>query len=923
MVSTSNKLFIEINGTAKDFIEEVDKVKKQTQSLEKTLTTTAKVSAITFAAFAASIVLVTKSFADYEKALVGVGKTTNIEGKKLQKFGTEFKKLSSEIPVTTNELLGIAQAAGQLGVSGEENLLVFTETIAKLGVATDLTGEQAATALTRILNVTGESISSIDKFGSVIVALGNNFAATESEIVKVTTEVARSTAVFDVSAGKAAAIATALKSLGVQAQLGGSAVGRGFREIDAAIRAGGTELENLADITGIAGDQLKQTFEKDSVSVFQAFVEGLGKIDAAGGSTTEALAAFGLKGDEILKVLPVLAKNSTILGDALSTVAEETKNATALNTEAEKAFATLASSAQITANNFENLKANIGEQLAPAVTSLLSSLNVLLKNLSELDTKTVSNIAGFLKFGAALTASIATIATFAIGLLKVRQLIRGLTIAFKASRLAVIGFTSAATFGLSAVLAFLPEIIEGVSSLVKKFGDSRKPKALEQINEELRKTKKIRDEIASAPDVGFVKKDAQLDKYDAEIKKLEELRQARIKASGDFGTGEVLQQKVEGPGDFSIPGIPEQTIPLKAEEVQDDSNESLRESQAEKTAIIDEATQKRIDATVRENENLKALQTARLEGANQEELEALSTKQEIEDQFAEAKLIKDEEQRALALENLRLKHEEELEELAAFDEMKAERDAEKLEQKTALEASMRDLDKKQTEKFTKEDQKALAQKFKTRQQVEKQVAMERVTRQAEERNQFLKDETKYGTSIANLKQFFNKDEVQGFKQTSTSLATLAKSKNSTMKGIGKAAARTNAAIATAEGAIKAYTSLSGIPIVGPVLGAAAAAALVSYGVEQQSAISAMQTGGFVPGAQGGARDRVPTMLEPGELVVPASVAPNFIQAAGIPDTQAVDSDEGQGASVIEIMLEDRAGEVISLEQREGRALGLI
>lgn len=74
------------------------------------------------------------------------------------------------------------------------------------------------------------------------------------------------------------------------------------------------------------------------------------------------------------------------------------------------------------------------------------------------------------------------------------------------------------------------------------------------------------------------------------------------------------------------------------------------------------------------------------------------------------------------------------------------------------------------------------------------------------------------------------------------------------------------------------------------------------------------------------RDRVPVMTEPNELIVPSAIAPNFIQAAGIPDTQSdkVVGDQGdQGTPVIEIMLEDRAGEVISLEQREGKTLGII
>jgi len=87
-------------------------------------------------------------------------------------------------------------------------------------------------------------------FASQLVALGNNFAATESEIARVANEVARATAVFGISAGQTAALGAALKSVGVQAELAGTVMGKAFRTIDAAVRNGGEELENLAEITG-------------------------------------------------------------------------------------------------------------------------------------------------------------------------------------------------------------------------------------------------------------------------------------------------------------------------------------------------------------------------------------------------------------------------------------------------------------------------------------------------------------------------------------------------------------------------------------------------------------------------------------------------------------------------------------------------
>ena len=69
----------------------------------------------------------------------------------------ELIALSLELPITADELAVVTAAAGQLGVRGTENLLRFTEIAAGMGVATDLSSEQAAIALARISNILGIS----------------------------------------------------------------------------------------------------------------------------------------------------------------------------------------------------------------------------------------------------------------------------------------------------------------------------------------------------------------------------------------------------------------------------------------------------------------------------------------------------------------------------------------------------------------------------------------------------------------------------------------------------------------------------------------------------------------------------------------------------------------------------------------------
>ena len=309
-------------------------------------------------------------FASLDQGLIGVQKTTNATDQEIKQIRQDIQDMALDIPVATDRLLEIAQAAGQLGVTGTENIRVFTDTIARLETASDLAGDQAATSLARLINVTGGSIENVDRLGSVIVALGNNMAATESEITKLATEVGQATSVFSVSAEQATALGAAMRSMGVRAELGGSVVGRAMREIDAAIRSGGESMEYLQQITGMTGQELRKTFEQDATRVFQAWVEGIGRMTSRGQSAAAILERFNLSGQEVLKVLPAMANNSELLAQALNIQAKETKNATALTKESIKAASSFSSQMRLTWNAVDEIAASVGEGLAPAIVDL-------------------------------------------------------------------------------------------------------------------------------------------------------------------------------------------------------------------------------------------------------------------------------------------------------------------------------------------------------------------------------------------------------------------------------------------------------------------------------------------------------------------------------------------------------------------------
>lgn len=322
----------------------------------------------------------TSDFREFEVALVGVAKTANLGQGETENLGKVFRNLSTEIPVAASELARMGEMAGQLGVKGTKNIALFAETMARVTSATDLSGDAAATQMARIINVTGEGIDTIDEFASVIVALGNESKATESEILRMANEIARGSAIFKVSSGEAAAIGAAMRSMGVQAELAGSSMGDTLNAINSAIKGGGKEMEALQKITGKTADELKKQFGKSATETFRTFVKGLGELDPR--DVTAAMAELGLEGQRFAKTIAPLSQNVKGLDEAFAVMGKELGKTDALMSESDKAFSTFDAAIKKMKNSVDGAFISIGASMAELFTPMIDGIAALFSRFS-------------------------------------------------------------------------------------------------------------------------------------------------------------------------------------------------------------------------------------------------------------------------------------------------------------------------------------------------------------------------------------------------------------------------------------------------------------------------------------------------------------------------------------------------------------
>lgn len=382
--------------------------------------------------------LATKASIDYETAFAGVRKTVDATEEELQKFSQGIRDMAQEIPAAATSIASVAEAAGQLGIKNEA-LMSFTRTMTDLGVATNMTSEQAATDLARLANITQMPQKNFDRLGSTVVGLGNNLATTESEIIAMSLRLAAAGNQVNMTEAQILALGGSLSSLGLEAEGGGSAFSRVFIEMANAVATGGKSLNNFALVSGKSAKDFQQAFKADAASAVVDFVEGLGRMSEAGENTFAVLDALGLSEIVVRDALLRASGAGDLLRESLELGTRAWEENTALTNEATTRYETTASQMQILKNQITDAAITLGDALVPALIAAFQAVQPLIEAMTR-------GAETFASFDQSTQTTIITVAAVAAALGPVLLIVGQLTIAITALIPVVKGLGTALMF---------------------------------------------------------------------------------------------------------------------------------------------------------------------------------------------------------------------------------------------------------------------------------------------------------------------------------------------------------------------------------------------------------------------------------------------------------------------------------------------
>lgn len=304
------------------------------------------------------------AFVSFESAFAGVRKTTTASEGEFKAIEDEIREMTTELPKSAEEIAGIGEVAGQLGIQ-TENMTDFIRVMTMMGDVTTMTSAEVADSMARFANITNMSQDDFDRLGSTLLDLGNNLATSEKEILDMSLRLAGAGRQIGLTEHEITALAGAMSSAGIKAEAGGTSMtrlmvdmqmasesaekaqkvfdstgmslrelemtkshdGEGFGAIAKGLKMTKKELgdiidsrrdlENFSKVVNMSAQEFAHMFRDDSMTGLKAFIDGLGQIEDSGGSVIAVLEDMGITQvrlrDTILKTVSV----REILDDSL------------------------------------------------------------------------------------------------------------------------------------------------------------------------------------------------------------------------------------------------------------------------------------------------------------------------------------------------------------------------------------------------------------------------------------------------------------------------------------------------------------------------------------------------------------------------------------------------------------------------------
>lgn len=335
-------------------------------------------AATTVGVAAAPLAAATVAAVQFESAMADVRKVVDFETpQQFKEMNADILALSPSLPMSAEGIAQIVAAGGQSGIA-REDLMAFAQDAVKMGIAFDITADQAGEMMAKWRTAFAMSQDEVVTLADKVNYLSNVTAASSGDISDIVTRVGPLGEVAGVNAGQIAAMGASMAGVGVQSEIAAT----GIKNMMLGLVSGASATKSQAEAFAALGLNATDVAQRMQTDAQGTIIDVLTRIREL---PKEAQAANlkDLFGSESISAIAPLLTQLDNLKTNFERVGEASQYAGSMQAEYEARAGTTANQLQLTKNNIMALAVSIGSVLLPPLNELLSSASTVIGTMAD------------------------------------------------------------------------------------------------------------------------------------------------------------------------------------------------------------------------------------------------------------------------------------------------------------------------------------------------------------------------------------------------------------------------------------------------------------------------------------------------------------------------------------------------------------
>ena len=335
-------------------------------------------AATTVGIAAAPLAAATAAAVQFESAMADVRKVVDFETpQQFKEMNADILALSQSLPMSAEGIAQIVAAGGQSGIA-REDLMAFAQDAVKMGIAFDITADQAGEMMAKWRTAFAMSQDEVVTLADKVNYLSNVTAASSGDISDIVTRVGPLGEVAGVNAGQIAAMGASMAGVGVQSEIAATGIKNMMLGLVSGASATKSQAEAFAAL-GLNATDVAQRMQTDAQGTIIDVLTRLRELP----KEAQAANLKDLFGSESISAIAPLLTQLDNLKTNFERVGEASQYAGSMQAEYEARAGTTANQLQLTKNNIMALAVSVGSVLLPPLNELLSSTSTVIGAMAD------------------------------------------------------------------------------------------------------------------------------------------------------------------------------------------------------------------------------------------------------------------------------------------------------------------------------------------------------------------------------------------------------------------------------------------------------------------------------------------------------------------------------------------------------------